>query len=135
MSGQDYSALPLVVTTAYVRPGGDDALCDGTANFDVSNAPACAFKTIQRGIQVIAANGTVNVAAGTYVEIGQIVINKNLSIVGADKATTFINPTGDTEGESGTDGRGWFLVNSGVTFNLSNVTLDGSWISHQRGNP
>jgi uncharacterized repeat protein (TIGR02543 family) len=85
-----------------------------------------AFVTIQEGVAAVTADGTVNVAAGTYIETGQIVINKNLSILGADKATTFINPSANTEGESAADGRGWFLVNSGVTFNLSNVTLDGS---------
>ena len=86
--------------------------------------PGLSYHTIQEAIAAVAANGTINVAAGTYVETGQIVINKNLSIVGADKATTMIKPSADT-GSSG-DARGWFLVQAGVTFNMSNVTLDGT---------
>lgn len=67
---------------------------------------------------------TVLVGAGTYTETGQIVIGKNLTMVGADKLTTVIKP-GQNTGTSG-DARTWILVNAGVDFNLSNVTLDGS---------
>jgi hypothetical protein len=63
-------------------------------------------------------------SAGTYTEGPQFVINKNLAIRGADASTTIIKPAGDT-GSSG-DSRGWFLVNSGVTFDLDKVTLDGA---------
>ena len=54
----------------YVQPGGDDTLCDGTvaADYSVGVAPACAVKTIQRGIDLVDAGGTVFVAAGTYAE-------------------------------------------------------------------
>ena len=47
-----------------------------------------AFATIQAGVNAVAANGTVNVAAGTYVE--NVVINKALSLLGpnADKPAT-----------------------------------------------
>ncbi len=64
------------------------------------------FATIQEGIArlELGSGGTVNVANGTYVEIGQIVISKNLSIVGADKSTTIIKPNANT-GNSG-DGKG-----------------------------
>ena len=82
------------------------------------------FSTIQDGISKVAVGGTVNVAAGPYTEVGQIVINKNLSIVGADKTTTIIKPATDTVGNN-VDSAAWFLVNTGITFNLSNVTLDG----------
>ena len=83
--------------------------------------------SIQRGIDAVPAGGVVNVAPGTYMEpstIGpQISINKDFSIVGADKATTIIKPSADTGTTD--DSRGWFLVNPGVSFYLSNVTLDG----------
>ncbi len=92
----------------------DDVLCDG-------NLPC--YATINEGLDAVAEGGTVNVAAGTYDEVGQIVIDKDLTIVGEDKETTIIKPDQDT-GSSG-DSRGWFLVQDGVTFNLSNVTLDG----------
>lgn len=93
----------------------DDLVCGG-------NSPC--FETIQEGINEVVAGGTVNVAAGEYVEVGQIVIEKDLTIIGEDKATTIIKPAQNT-GSTG-DPRGWFLVNAGVEFNLSNVTLDGS---------
>jgi hypothetical protein len=85
-----------------------------------------AFSTIQDGISAVNIGGTVNVATGTYVEVGQIVINKNLSIVGTDKATTIIKPAQGTNNVGHADSSAWILVNSGITFNLSNVTLDGS---------
>lgn len=100
--------------TVYV----DDGFTNAEAGFGVTK-----FATIQGGIDAVAAGGTVNVAAGEHIEVGQIVIDKNLTIVGADKATTIIKPAQDTGGSG--DARGWFLVNSGIEFNLSNVTLDG----------
>jgi hypothetical protein len=76
----------------YVRPGGDDAQCDGTANVDYSAgvAPACAVQTIQRGIDLAPEGRTVNIAAGTYVE--NLVVNKSLEIAGAGQASTIVIP-------------------------------------------
>lgn len=83
-----------------------------------------AFSKIQDAIDAVAVGGTINVEFGTYIEVGQIVIDKDLSIIGEDKTTTIIKPAQDT-GNSG-DSRGWFLVNSGKSFTLKNVTLDGT---------
>jgi parallel beta-helix repeat protein len=88
-----------------------------------------AFATIQEGINATAEDGILYVAAGTYTEIGQIVISKNLSIVGADKITTVIKPDQNTVGNN-VDTAAWILVNSDKTFNLSNVTLDGDYPNH-----
>ncbi len=79
--------------------------------------------TIQDAIDEAVEGDTIEVGAGTYVEEDQIVIDKDLTIVGEDKETTIIKPAQDT-GTSGDD-RGWFLVEAGNEFNLSNVTLDG----------
>jgi hypothetical protein len=47
-----------------------------------------AFATIQGGVNGVAANGTVNVAAGTYDE--DVNVNKTLSLIGAGAASTSI---------------------------------------------
>lgn len=103
-------------------PGGDARSWDVPPQF--KNVRGI-YSAIQRyAIPKAQSGDTIEVLPGTYVESGQIVINKNLSMVGAGASTTIIKPAGDT-GSSG-DARGWFLVNSGVTFNLSGVTLDGT---------
>lgn len=83
-----------------------------------------AFDTIQGGVGNVGLGGVVNVAAGNYAEIGQIVIGHNMSIVGEGADVVTVTPTADT-GTSG-DARGWWLVDSGVDFDLSGVTLDGT---------
>ena len=117
---EEMTLLSGAVPTVYVDDDYTSTDCGGHfCGYD-------AFATLQEGIAAIDAGGTVNVAAGTYPEVGQIVIDKNLTIVGADKLTTIITPTQNTGGTYSGDARGWFLVQSGVTFNLSNVTLDGA---------
>jgi hypothetical protein len=81
------------------------------------------FSAIKPAINVAATDSTVEVSSGTYVEDGQIVVDKNLTIVGEDKETTIIKPSQNTGSEG--NARGWFLVESDIEFNLSNVTLDG----------
>ncbi|HEY32959.1 MAG TPA: hypothetical protein G4O10_07620 [Dehalococcoidia bacterium] len=82
-----------------------------------------AFSEIQKAVKAVS-HTTIYVAAGTYVTSGQIVINEDLTIIGEDPTTTIIIPDSNT-GTSG-DSRGWFLVNDGIEFHLSNVTLDGT---------
>jgi len=81
-------------------------------------------ETIQEGIAVARSGDTIEVSEGTYEEIGQIVIDKNLTIKGVGSSKPIIKPdrdTGDTD-----DARGWWLVNDGVVLNLENLVLDGS---------
>lgn len=99
--------------------------CDGA--FPVYNASKnFYYPTIQAAVQDANATGgnDIQVVAGTYIESGQIVIDKDLSITGAGMGTSIVK-TDQNTGTSG-DARGWFLVNAGVTFNLSELTLDGS---------
>jgi hypothetical protein len=122
-------AAKIGVNVAYI-PYNVSAVgpCEGGLPVVVTHADASTngFATIQEAINAgtTIAGDVITVAAGTYVEAGQIVINKDLSIVGADKATTIIK-TNQATG-SGGDAGGWILVNSGKTFSLSNVTLDGT---------
>ena len=83
-----------------------------------------AFNTIQQGIKAVAAGGTVNVAAGTYTESGQIHVTTDLRLVGADEAATIVKKDFDTSNSG--DAKGWWLIDPGVHFDLSNVTLDGT---------
>jgi hypothetical protein len=129
-TGIQIDLLGFSLETVYVDDGwagcnaGDPALNVPTQ--EVAPGKFCrinAFDKVQDGINNVYGS-TVDVAAGTYVETGQIVIGEDLSIVGAGAPQTIIKPAADT-GSSG-DARGWFLVNDGITFNLSGVTLDGT---------
>ncbi|WP_372947734.1 right-handed parallel beta-helix repeat-containing protein, partial [Mariniphaga sp.] len=80
------------------------------------------YPTIQAAITAAEADDVIEVCAGEYVESGQIVIDKNLTIIGDDKTTTTIKPDADYTASSD----GWIKVNSGVTLNLSKVKLDGT---------
>ncbi|MDX1747320.1 MAG: hypothetical protein R3324_15390, partial [Halobacteriales archaeon] len=53
----------------------------------------------------------IEVRAGEYVEEGEVEIDRDVTIIGDDKATTIFKTDSDT-GTSG-DSRGWFLVSSG----------------------
>jgi hypothetical protein len=102
-------------TTYYVSTTGSDETGTGTWWNP--------WRTIQHAIGQVASGDTIEVAPGSYVEDGQIVIDKDVTIIGEDKETTIIKPAQDT-GSSG-DARGWFLVQAGKEFNLSDVTLNG----------
>ncbi len=79
---------------------------------------------IQRAIAAAGAGFTVNIGPGTFIETSQLQISKNLTFIGSGSASTTVTPSADTAASG--DARGWWLVNSGVTLNLSQMTLDGS---------
>ncbi len=82
------------------------------------------YNTIKDAVDDADSGDTISLAAGTYTE-GKIIIDKDLTVIGEDKNTTIIHPAQDITGKYHEDGSAWFVVNSDVTFNLSNVTLDG----------
>ena len=84
-----------------------------------------AFDNIQSGLTAVAEGGTINVLTGTYTEVGQIVIDKDVTISGAGAGNTIVMKNEDTGDPSSGDNRGWFLVNSGYSLNMNDVTLDG----------
>jgi hypothetical protein len=88
------------------------------------------YCTLQEAIAAANADDNIEIAAGTLVESGQIVIEKNLTITGAGKAETILKLDFDTENSG--NPRGWWLVNPGVELNLADLTLDGSgFLVHQ----
>ena len=100
-------------TTYYVSTTGSDDTGDGSWHDP--------WKTIQHAIGQVVSGDTIEVAPGTYVESPGIVIDKNLSIIGAGSATTTIKPSGDTASNGA-----MFLVNPDITCHISDVTLDGT---------
>ena len=112
-------AVPnLVANAATLSVNGNDPTCS-----DVIGAPYC---TIQAAIAAASANDTIMVAAGTYYEVGQIIIDKDLTITGVSRDTVIIKPDHDTSTASYTLTSGWFYVVPGTTFTMSGVTLDGT---------
>ena len=120
VSGSDtlYDFEPNCSTDCYVRADGNDA------NTGLADTPGDAKQTIQAAIAQVSAGGTVHVASGTYVETGQIVINKNLTITGNTVTKPIVKPAQNTGGSG--DARGWILINSGITANLDHLVLDGT---------
>lgn len=115
--------------TAVITVATEDGGKTDTINITVSNiynqTQETSHNTIQGAIDAATAGDTILVGAGEFVEDGQIVIDKDLSIIGVDKETTIIKPNQNTGDRNSGDDRGWFLVSENVEFNLSNVTLDG----------
>jgi parallel beta-helix repeat protein len=76
------------------------------------------FDTIQEGIDAVDAGGTVHVAAGTYLLSATISITKNLSLLGAGEASTFIDGQGsvvvlNTQGLNSTTVIDGFTIQNG----------------------
>ena len=76
------------------------------------------FSSIPDAIDAAVAGDTVDVATGTYTHTAQIVLDKDLTIIGEDKETTVIEPA------SGFTDSYLFRINDGEV-NLSNLTFDG----------
>lgn len=83
------------------------------------------YSSLATAIADAESGDTVIISAGTY-ELGQVVIDENLTIVGIDRDSVIIQPSGDTSPTSSLDAAAWILVNPSVEFNLSGVTLDGN---------
>jgi hypothetical protein len=91
--GSGLAHLAWAATPIYVRPGGDDTLCNGTVDVDYSGgvAPYCAIQTIQKGVDLVDAGGTVYVRTGTYVLAAQVSVNKaNITLAGDGIGNTIV---------------------------------------------
>jgi parallel beta helix pectate lyase-like protein len=87
----------------------------GPAGLSSINVPAD-YSTLQAAIAAAPNGSTINVAPGIYTEAGQIVINKDLTIIGHGRPV--IKPASAINN--------WWQVTSGGALNLQNVVLDGS---------
>ncbi len=80
--------------------------------------------SVQDAINLANSGDTVNVMPGTYVEAGQILVDKDINIIGDPGNRPIIMTDSDT-GNSG-DPRGWFLQTAGTHLELRNLELDGA---------
>lgn len=95
-------------TTVYVDDSNISGPWDGTLNFP--------YKTIHEGIDAASANDTVYVFSGIYNE--NVVITKDLILVGENKETTFIDGGGNGHVLYAHD-----INESGIYVNISNFTV------------
>lgn len=112
----------MLSTVHYVETTGSDATGNGT-----SGNP---WATIKYAVVHSVAGDAIWIGDGTFVETGQIVIDKDLWISGGNGPTgvTIIKKAEDTGDPSSGNARAWFLVTSAVTaeFELGYLTLDGT---------
>ena len=120
--GEERIPLELPGFAVQVTPGGSYIVTLTPDEGPVLNVDtSVTYGTIQLAVADAGAGHTIQVAAGTYTEGPGIVISNNLTIIGADSATTIIKPSADTALYGA-----MFEVNPDVTFHISDVTLDGT---------
>ena len=89
------------------------------------------FQNIQSAVTTSVTNDTIVVTSGTYTEVGQILINKNLTIIGTGVTKPIIKPSADFP-QNNNAASAWLLVNSGITFSIENVVFDGNGMKVQQ---
>jgi peptidoglycan hydrolase-like protein with peptidoglycan-binding domain len=116
-----------VVATGYnmYKKGGTNAAYVWTnrALTGVATIGTTFYTTIQAAVAAAVSGDTINVSSGTYA-VGQIVIDKNLTMVGDTSNKPVFQPTGNFTVNNAAGS--WILVQSGTSFNLSNVVIDGN---------
>ncbi|MPZ67930.1 MAG: hypothetical protein GEU71_00175 [Actinobacteria bacterium] len=96
---------------------------------DAASAQTGSAEPIQESEDVALPGGTVNLKPGTHTE-GNLVIDKSLTVVGVGAAE--IHPAASFPNNNNA-GSAWILVNQGVDFDLSNVSLVGTGFSVRQG--
>lgn len=105
------TAAPVVVVDA--DGAASAASCD-----DAGTVP----RTITAALGEVDRGGTIRVCAGTIVEPGQVVVDRDVTVRAFDTRFRPIISAGADTGVVG-DARGWWLVQPGVTFALRDVRL------------
>ena len=73
-------------TPIFIRTDGSDSECDGTLDVAYPGGAGplpCAVQTIQKGVDLVDPGGTVEVAAGLYLE--NVIVSKSLTLLGAQR--------------------------------------------------
>lgn len=102
---------------------------DPDAGGPATNFGCDSFATIQGGINGVTAGGTVNVAAGNYVE--NVILPKALTLTGAGAASVFVYPSisdpncGGAGGGSLCAGSSNLMLVQANNVTISGMTLDG----------
>ncbi len=118
------------VDVVYVDDAYEGAQPGDTLSFTLPDASTVtvvfgidAFDDLQSGINAAAADGQVFVR-GEHETSGQILIDRNLEIQGADLVDrAVISPASDLPGANSADA--WILVSENVDFRLADLILDG----------
>ena len=121
--GAGNSVVGLVNISPWKDAVGGSPIALPIAN--VTNVPNTYYCTIQDAVDDATAGSVIKVLVASHTEGPQIVVDRNITLIGMDatSTSTTLLASGNT-GNSG-DARGWILVNEGITFNMSNLTLDG----------
>jgi hypothetical protein len=128
---EDQRVSPAVLSVVYV-----DATTSYGSDLGGRYHP---YSTITPALARVVGGGTVHVAAGSYIEPGQLAVTKNMTVLGASAATTLVKPgTGTTNGGN-VQSEAFIYVASGVTATLQNLGVDclGQTVHHAvqtRGN-
>ncbi len=103
------------------QPNGTEVAFPGSSTAHFIGLDA--FDTIQKGVDAVAEDGTVNVAAGTYTE--QISITKSLHLVGASAASTSIVAPPTLPAASNPTSVIVMISGAGVNVELTGFTVKG----------
>jgi hypothetical protein len=114
-------------TPVYVNDTTGNDLWDGTSPTWVSGTIG-PTKTIQAGLNVVDAGGTVNVATGTYGITSHIAITKSVTIVGDPASKPVVQALNSFDTSYGGTSNYFFRADPAVTatINIRNFVLDGN---------
>ena len=110
--------VPYLVTNDIVTPD-----CSGQYP-PIHNLTNLYYNTIQAAINAADPGNFIKIEVASHTEGPQITVDRDINLLGLGKTSTTLYASGNT-GSTG-DARGWILVNTGINFNMNNLTLDGN---------
>jgi len=114
----------------YVTGSGEGfvvANYSATATFPVNNTTqGLGYLTIAPAVAEANSDDTIMVASGTYVQTSQLVIDKNLTLIGSGAGSTVIAPGFNTTTGSYLVSNTLIYVDYGVTATIESLAVDGT---------